>query len=188
MLLEVQSGVADEGTLASGPAPEGLLTPSQQMQRTLLRRPLSFQLARRVSILSTSRTTASTKSPRRRRSAFGRRLACSRFSTRIQLRSFSYLSCASFSPLDFFCLTAFDEQYKTRLTKADSRAFHRPPLQFPSNVALTFTKVRSSKKKKDKSGRKIKKSDGEALRTMGDISLRDTSNFLLWEYSVRFLS
>lgn len=82
-------------------------------------------------------------------------------------------------------LTPFLAQYKTRLTKADTRAFHRPPLQFPSNVALTFTKVRSSKKKKDKSGRKIKKSDGEALRTMGDISLRDTSNFLLWEYSVR---
>lgn len=52
-------------------------------------------------------------------------------------------------------------------------------------MPITFIKVRSSKKKKDKSGRKIKRSDGESLRAMGDITCRDTSNFVLWEYSVR---
>ncbi|GAA6024205.1 hypothetical protein JCM10207_006780 [Rhodosporidiobolus poonsookiae] len=73
--------------------------------------------------------------------------------------------------------------YKTRLSKADTRAFHRPALQFPQNVPITFSKVRS-KKKKDKHGRKIKKSEGaDAMRGMQDITLKDTSNFVLWEYS-----
>ncbi|KWU47600.1 Atypical/TAF1 protein kinase [Rhodotorula sp. JG-1b] len=73
--------------------------------------------------------------------------------------------------------------YKTRLSKADTRSFHRPALQFPQNVPISFTKVRS-KKKKDKFGRKIKKSEGaEAMRGMQDITLKDTSNFVLWEYS-----
>ncbi|GAA6008913.1 hypothetical protein JCM11491_003833 [Sporobolomyces phaffii] len=73
--------------------------------------------------------------------------------------------------------------YKTRLSKSDTRSFHRPALQFPQNIPITFTKVRS-KKKKDKFGNKIKKSDGaEGLRGMQDITLKDTSNFVLWEYS-----
>ncbi|TNY19545.1 Atypical/TAF1 protein kinase [Rhodotorula diobovata] len=73
--------------------------------------------------------------------------------------------------------------YKTRLSKADTRSFHRPALQFPQNVPIAFSKVRS-KKKKDKHGRKIKKSEGaEAMRGMQDITLKDTSNFVLWEYS-----
>jgi hypothetical protein len=72
--------------------------------------------------------------------------------------------------------------YKTRLSKDDARSFHRPPIRFPANIQLGFTKTRS-KKKKDKSGRKIKKSEGEQTRTTSDISLRDTSNFCLWEYS-----
>ncbi|BGP46994.1 hypothetical protein JCM10450v2_002846 [Rhodotorula kratochvilovae] len=73
--------------------------------------------------------------------------------------------------------------YKTRLSKADTRSFHRPALQFPQNVPIAFSKVRS-KKKKDKHGRKIKKSEGaEAMRGMQDITLKDTGNFVLWEYS-----
>ncbi|GAA5834228.1 hypothetical protein JCM11251_000576 [Rhodosporidiobolus azoricus] len=73
--------------------------------------------------------------------------------------------------------------YKTRLSKSDTRSFHRPPLQFPQNVPISFGKVRS-KKKKDKQGRKIKKSDGaDAMRGMQDITLKDTSNFVIWEYS-----
>lgn len=60
------------------------------------------------------------------------------------------------------------------------------PIQFPTNIPLSFTKVRSMKKKKDKTGRKLKKDSigAEAFRTMGDLSLRDTGSFVLWEYSV----
>ncbi|GAA5849102.1 hypothetical protein JCM5353_002538 [Sporobolomyces roseus] len=73
--------------------------------------------------------------------------------------------------------------YKTRLSKSDTRSFHRPTMQFPQNIPITFTKVRS-RKKKDKMGKKIKKSEGaEGLRGMSDITLKDTSNFVLWEYS-----
>ncbi|GAA6041854.1 hypothetical protein JCM8097_004508 [Rhodosporidiobolus ruineniae] len=73
--------------------------------------------------------------------------------------------------------------YKTRLNKSDTRSFHRPTLQFPQNVPISFTKVKS-RKKKDAMGRKIKRSAGaNEMRGMQDITLKDTSNFVLWEYS-----
>ncbi|KAJ7786552.1 TAF1 transcription initiation factor TFIID subunit TAF1 [Mycena metata] len=79
--------------------------------------------------------------------------------------------------------------YKTRLSKQEARSFHRPALQFPSNIQISFSKVRTAKKKKDKAGRKLGKGGniGEGLRKTSDISLRDTSNFVLWEFSVRIL-
>jgi transcription initiation factor TFIID subunit 1, fungi type len=77
-------------------------------------------------------------------------------------------------------------QYKTRLGKQEARSFHRPALQIPANIEIRFTKVRSAKKKKDKAGRRLGRGGnvGENLRRTGDLSLRDTSNFVLWEYSV----
>lgn len=79
-------------------------------------------------------------------------------------------------------------QYKTRLSKQEARSFHRPALQFPSNIELHFSKVRTAKKKKDKAGRKLGKGGnvGEGLHRTSDLSLKDTSNFVLWEYSVSF--
>ncbi|CAA7265965.1 unnamed protein product [Cyclocybe aegerita] len=76
--------------------------------------------------------------------------------------------------------------YKTRLSKQEARSFHRPALQFPANVELRFGKVRTAKKKKDKAGRKLGRGGnvGESLHKTSDLSLRDTSNFVLWEYSV----
>ncbi|KAK0208865.1 TAF1 transcription initiation factor TFIID subunit TAF1 [Desarmillaria ectypa] len=75
--------------------------------------------------------------------------------------------------------------YKTRLSKQEARSFHRPALQFPSNIELRFSKVRTAKKKKDKAGRRLGKGGnvGEGLHNTSDLSLRDTSNFVLWEYS-----
>ncbi|THV07607.1 hypothetical protein K435DRAFT_709654 [Dendrothele bispora CBS 962.96] len=75
--------------------------------------------------------------------------------------------------------------FKTRLSKQEARSFHRPALQFPSNIELRFSKVRTAKKKKDKAGRKLGKGGnvGEGLHTTSDLSLRDTSNFVIWEYS-----
>ncbi|KAH6916934.1 atypical/TAF1 protein kinase [Coprinopsis sp. MPI-PUGE-AT-0042] len=75
--------------------------------------------------------------------------------------------------------------YKTRLSKQEARSFHRPALQFPSNIELRFQKVRTAKKKKDKNGRRMGKGAnvGDALHRTSDLSLRDTSNFVLWEYS-----
>ena len=78
-------------------------------------------------------------------------------------------------------------QYKTRLNKQEARSFHRPALQFPSNVELRFNKVRSAKKKKDRAGRKVGKGGNvsEGLHRTADLSLKDTSNYVLLEYSVR---
>ena len=77
-------------------------------------------------------------------------------------------------------------QYKTRLNKQEARSFHRPALQFPSNVELRFSKVRSAKKKKDRAGRKVGKGGNvsEGLHRTTDLSLKDTSNYVLLEYSV----
>ncbi|KAI0053454.1 hypothetical protein FA95DRAFT_745691 [Auriscalpium vulgare] len=75
--------------------------------------------------------------------------------------------------------------YKTRLSKNEARSFHRPALQFPANIEHRFSKVRTAKKKKDKAGRKLGRGGnvGESLRKTSDLSLRDTSNFVLWEIS-----
>ncbi|KAI0257021.1 hypothetical protein BJV78DRAFT_1357186 [Lactifluus subvellereus] len=75
--------------------------------------------------------------------------------------------------------------YKTRLGKQEARSFHRPALQIPANIEIRFTKVRSAKKKKDKAGRRLGRGGnvGENLRRTGDLSLRDTSNYVLWEFS-----
>ncbi|KAI6153774.1 TAF1 transcription initiation factor TFIID subunit TAF1 [Pisolithus tinctorius] len=69
--------------------------------------------------------------------------------------------------------------YKTRLSKHEARSFHRPALQFPTNIEFRFSK------KKDKAGRKLGKGGnvGEGLHRTGDLTLKDTSNFVLWEYS-----
>jgi len=58
-------------------------------------------------------------------------------------------------------------------------------MQFPVNTECRFSKVRSAKKKKDKSGRTLGKGGDvvQALRYTGDLSLRETSNYVLWEYS-----
>jgi transcription initiation factor TFIID subunit 1 len=74
------------------------------------------------------------------------------------------------------------------LGKQEARSFHRPALQIPANIEIRFTKVRSAKKKKDKTGRRLGRGSnvGENLRRTGDLSLRDTSNFVLWEFSVSF--
>ncbi|KAG9084077.1 hypothetical protein FS749_005511 [Ceratobasidium sp. UAMH 11750] len=70
--------------------------------------------------------------------------------------------------------------YKTRLTKQEARAFHRPALQIPANIEFRFTRVRNLKKKKDKSGRKVV---NEILKKTSDLTLKDNSAFVLWEYS-----
>jgi hypothetical protein len=55
------------------------------------------------------------------------------------------------------------------------------------NQEIKFQKVKTAPKLKDKSGRKLGKGGdfGEGLRKTGDMTLKDTSKFVLWEYSVR---
>ncbi|EGF98411.1 uncharacterized protein MELLADRAFT_118533 [Melampsora larici-populina 98AG31] len=75
--------------------------------------------------------------------------------------------------------------YKTRLTKHEARSFHRPALQFPLNIPIKFSRVKIAKKKKDKTGRKIRNTAvaSELLKTTADLTLKDTGAFMLFEYS-----
>ncbi|KAI9018032.1 hypothetical protein CLU79DRAFT_866433 [Phycomyces nitens] len=69
--------------------------------------------------------------------------------------------------------------YKTRLSKAELRSFHRPMMQLPVGSDILFSRVRvSKKKKKDK-----KKGPPEVLRTTKELTLKDNSPFVLMEYS-----
>ncbi|KAF9934749.1 hypothetical protein BGZ67_003677 [Mortierella alpina] len=68
--------------------------------------------------------------------------------------------------------------YKNKLTKSELRSFHRPQLQVTPNVDITFSRVKGSKKKKQK-----RKELGEVMRSSKDLTLRDHTNFVLLEYS-----
>ncbi|KAI1317458.1 hypothetical protein EDD11_008395 [Mortierella claussenii] len=68
--------------------------------------------------------------------------------------------------------------YKNKLTKSEQRSFHRPQLQIPPNVQITFSRVKGNKKKKQK-----RKELGEVMRSSKDLTLRDNTNFVLLEYS-----
>lgn len=68
--------------------------------------------------------------------------------------------------------------YKNKLTKSELRSFHRPLLQVTPEVDITFSRVKGSKKKKQK-----RKELGEVMRSSKDLTLRDHTNFVLLEYS-----
>lgn len=75
--------------------------------------------------------------------------------------------------------------YKTKLTKAEARSFHRPAMQFPTNMPLHFSKTISSKKKEGAGARKAK-DPNEMLRTTRDLTLKDTGPYVLYEYSEEY--
>lgn len=74
--------------------------------------------------------------------------------------------------------------YKTRLSKHETRSWHRPAIQFPSGMTITFSRVRSSKRTKD--GEKRSKDPAEVLRSTRDLTLKDSGGFVLCEYSEEF--
>jgi transcription initiation factor TFIID subunit 1 len=84
-----------------------------------------------------------------------------------------------------FCLTLpipNTIQYKSKLSKAELRSFHRSQIQFPLHTEITFSRIKARKKrKKDK-----KKEAAETMRTSKDLTLKDNTYFTLLEYSVSF--
>ncbi|GAA5807742.1 hypothetical protein MFLAVUS_001118 [Mucor flavus] len=69
--------------------------------------------------------------------------------------------------------------YKTKLSKAELRSFHRPLIQLPLNTDIHFSRVKASKKKKkDK-----KKGHVDIIRNTKDLTLKDSTPFVLMEYS-----
>ncbi|CAM0136853.1 hypothetical protein VKS41_007438 [Umbelopsis sp. WA50703] len=72
--------------------------------------------------------------------------------------------------------------YKSKLSKAELRSFHRTPLQFPLHSEITFSRIKAKKKrKKDK-----KKDPSENMRTSKDLTLKDNTYFTLLEYSEEY--
>ncbi|KAJ1032210.1 hypothetical protein NDA18_001705 [Ustilago nuda] len=76
--------------------------------------------------------------------------------------------------------------YKTKLTKNEARSWHRPAMQFPTNMPLHFSKTISSKKKKEGAGARKAKDPNEMLRTTRDLTLKDTGPYVLYEYSEEY--
>ncbi|KAI8646780.1 hypothetical protein BD408DRAFT_409720 [Parasitella parasitica] len=69
--------------------------------------------------------------------------------------------------------------YKTKLSKQELRSFHRPLLQIPANTDIHFSRMKANKKKKkDK-----KKGHVDDIRSTKDLTLKDSSQFVLMEYS-----
>ncbi len=83
---------------------------------------------------------------------------------------------------DHLCLAL---QYKMRLSKAEVASFHRPAMQFPINVPIMFSRLTSSRKKREDRGKAKKGKDpSEILRSSRDLTLSDTGPYVMYEYSV----
>ncbi|KAI9480435.1 MAG: hypothetical protein EXX96DRAFT_562597 [Benjaminiella poitrasii] len=69
--------------------------------------------------------------------------------------------------------------YKTKLSKQELRSFHRPLIQLPANIDVHFSRTKANKrKKKDK-----KKGHVDDIRSTKELTLKDSSPFVLMEYS-----
>ena len=68
------------------------------------------------------------------------------------------------------------QKFKTKFTKSDIRALHRPSIQFPLEQEIHFSKMKKIKKKKLRSR--------EAMKKPKDLTLKDKSDYVLFEYSV----
>lgn len=70
--------------------------------------------------------------------------------------------------------------YKTKLSKAELRSFHRPLVNLPLNTDIHFSRVRTNKKNKKKDK---KKGHVDIIRNTKDLTLKDGTPFVLMEYS-----
>ncbi|ANZ74765.1 BA75_01063T0 [Komagataella pastoris] len=68
--------------------------------------------------------------------------------------------------------------YKVKLSKQELRRFHRPVFTSRPNSTVSFSKIKSRKKKKDR-GKETK----ELFKKSVDLTLGDSANFFLLEYS-----
>lgn len=71
--------------------------------------------------------------------------------------------------------------YKVKLSKAQMRSYHRPTFVVKPNTTIHFSKVKLRKRKRDK-GKRIQ----ELLNKTTDMTLGDSAQFFLLEYSEEF--
>ncbi|KAJ3344605.1 hypothetical protein HDU83_005014 [Entophlyctis luteolus] len=67
--------------------------------------------------------------------------------------------------------------YKTQLTTQELRNFHRPPIKFAPNEEAVFARIKNPKKKKD---------GVEPFDDFMNLTLKDSANFALLEYSEEY--
>ncbi|KAI8055199.1 hypothetical protein BDF22DRAFT_675850 [Syncephalis plumigaleata] len=73
--------------------------------------------------------------------------------------------------------------YKIRMSKKELRAFHRPPLNVTAGTTATIQKLKKLSKKE----KRVKKCNlSEFIRSAKQLSLRDTGDFVLLEYSEEY--
>ena len=75
-------------------------------------------------------------------------------------------------------------QYKTSLSKAESRAWHRPALQFPVGVTLGFSKLRPSHTGAKSRKKTMVMDPAERFNSTRDLTLAEKGPYLLLEFSV----
>lgn len=71
--------------------------------------------------------------------------------------------------------------YKVKLSKAQMRSYHRPTFVVKPNTVIHFSKVKLRKRKRDK-GKRIQ----DLLNKTNDLTLGDSAQFFLLEYSEEF--
>lgn len=71
--------------------------------------------------------------------------------------------------------------YKVKLSKAQMRSYHRPTFVVRPNTEIQFAKVKQRKRKRDKG-----KSIQQLLNKSTDLTLGDSAQFFLMEYSEEF--
>ncbi|WVQ71168.1 hypothetical protein IAR50_000693 [Cryptococcus sp. DSM 104548] len=76
--------------------------------------------------------------------------------------------------------------YKTTLTKSEARAWHRPPLQFPTGVTLTFSKLKHNVSAGANVKKKTVSDPGEKFKTTKDLTLTEQGTFVLLEFSEEY--
>ncbi|KAL7423762.1 hypothetical protein Q5752_001346 [Cryptotrichosporon argae] len=76
--------------------------------------------------------------------------------------------------------------YKTSLTKAEARAWHRPALQFPAGVSFTFSKLKTNPTIKSSKKKQAWQDPSEAFKTTKDLSMSEKGPFVLLEFSEEY--
>jgi hypothetical protein len=75
--------------------------------------------------------------------------------------------------------------YKTTLSKAEARAWKRPPLQIPVGITLGFSKLKSNPKTVVSSKKKAMMVDpSERFKSSKDLTMAEKGPYVLLEFSV----
>ncbi|KAK4687485.1 hypothetical protein P7C73_g2628, partial [Tremellales sp. Uapishka_1] len=76
--------------------------------------------------------------------------------------------------------------YKTMLSKTDARAWHRPALQFPTGVPISFSKLKSNPSYSSSKKKQLMTDPAERFKSTKDLTLAEKGPFVLLEFSEEY--